>query len=111
MQRNVGLLDSWIRVTGGLILLSLGAAGRLGKTGSGMGVVLGACTVAEGISRYSPFYDLLGLSTVQEAEMSRLALLRARGREGVARAAESTPAVSRRPPWDRVRKESMPRRP
>lgn len=64
---NVGVVDAYLRIFGGLTLLALGAGRKLGRTSSILAVVLGASKVAEGMTRYCPLYDLLDLSSAEGA--------------------------------------------
>ena len=59
MQKNVGNIDAYLRITGGLFMIGTGIM-RSSKTMIG----LGAMKVAEGITRFCPMLYLLNLSTV-----------------------------------------------
>ena len=58
MKKNVGDLDAYIRLTGGLTLFGIGIARK-----STPAIAFGAMKVAEGITRFCPLFYLLGLST------------------------------------------------
>ncbi|HHY82675.1 MAG TPA: DUF2892 domain-containing protein [Clostridiales bacterium] len=59
MVKNVGELDAYLRITGGLTLLSIGIMGS-SKTLS----LLGSMKVAEGITRFCPILYLMGKNTL-----------------------------------------------
>lgn len=61
MKKNVGDLDRYIRIAGGLFMLGYGT-----KRDSVLMMALGSLKVAEGITRYCPVLDKLGLSTRTE---------------------------------------------
>lgn len=73
MQKNVGNLDAYMRITGGLFMIGTGIM-RSSKTMIG----LGAMKVAEGITRFCPMLYLLNLSTVDLDEKICKAINRAR---------------------------------
>lgn len=58
MNKNVGTLDRHIRIAGGLFMLGHGISRE-----SNFWMAMGASMVAEGITRYCPFLDLMGIST------------------------------------------------
>jgi hypothetical protein len=59
MKENVGKLDAYLRITGGLTLLSMGII-HSSKTLS----LLGSMKVAEGVTRYCPMLHLLNKDTL-----------------------------------------------
>jgi hypothetical protein len=59
MTKNVGELDAYCRITGGLTLLGIGIMGS-SKTLT----FLGAMKVAEGITRFCPMMYLLNMNTL-----------------------------------------------
>ena len=61
---NIGIVDAYLRLFGGLTLLALGAGRKFGRAGSICAVLLGASKVAEGITRYCPMYDLMELTSI-----------------------------------------------
>ena len=63
MKKNVGDLDAFIRITGGLSFLGLGIIRR-----SEFMVIAGAMKVAEGITRFCPMLQLLGLNTIKNKD-------------------------------------------
>lgn len=71
MQKNVGNIDAYLRITGGLFMIGTGIM-RSSKTMIG----LGAMKVAEGITRFCPMLYLLNLSTVALDEKVKNALNR-----------------------------------
>lgn len=60
MQKNVGQLDAYMRISGGLTLLGWGIMKR-----STPAVAIGAMKVAEGVTRFCPMLYLLGLNTLR----------------------------------------------
>jgi len=58
MKKNIGELDAYIRLTGGLTMLGVGIV----KKSTPM-IIFGASKVAEGITKFCPILHLLGLST------------------------------------------------
>ncbi|MTI47010.1 YgaP family membrane protein [Sporosalibacterium faouarense] len=58
MKENVGKLDSYLRITGGLTMLGIGIS-----RDSGALITLGAMKVAEGITRFCPVLYLMGKTT------------------------------------------------
>lgn len=60
MRQNVGQLDAYIRITGGLTLLGFGVAKK-----STPAIFAGAMKVAEGVTRFCPMLYLLGLDTLK----------------------------------------------
>jgi hypothetical protein len=62
MKKNVGEIDRFIRIAGGLFLLGYGI-----NRDSSLWMAMGASMVAEGVTRYCPMLDLLGTSTVEPA--------------------------------------------
>ena len=63
MRKNVGLCDSFCRVTLGLFVLSKGISRR-----SSILSFTGAMEAASGITRFCPVYHLLGLNTVSSSQ-------------------------------------------
>lgn len=99
-RKNVGPLDGWIRLAAGLTLISLGASGRLGRKVGFFGTLLGATVVASGVSRFSPLYDLLGISS--NSRTGEFSLTQ-----------QPTPDVSASPlprdfPWEKDQREDSP---
>jgi len=60
MKKNVGDLDSYLRITAGLSMLGMGI-----KRDSNPLIFLGSMKVAEGITRFCPLLDIMNISTVQ----------------------------------------------
>jgi len=58
MKKNVGNLDAYMRITGGLTLFGYGIL-RNSKSS----IMLGSMKVAEGITRFCPMLYLMGAST------------------------------------------------
>ncbi len=100
-EQNVGTLDSWVRVAGGLFLLALGTSGRLGRVGSVVSMALGAGTVADGVTRYCPYYKMTGVSTVERDQARRSIDASRLNRSGVEQLVEETDPVPRSVPWER----------
>ena len=63
MKKNVGDMDAYLRIAGGLTMLGVGVMDR-----SRLMVALGAMKVAEGITRYCPLLDMLSLNTKGEEQ-------------------------------------------
>lgn len=65
MKQNIGTVNSMVRITGGLTLLawSIAKMSRQPKPSSGQLLVslMGAQKVAEGITRYCPLTEALGM--------------------------------------------------
>ncbi|MFU0800723.1 MAG: DUF2892 domain-containing protein [Xylanivirga thermophila] len=61
MEKNVGLLDRYIRITGGLFMLGYGI-----KEDSNPLIFLGASKIAEGIVRWCPLLYALDISTMDD---------------------------------------------
>lgn len=61
MKKNVGELDSFLRITGGLAMLGIGIVKE-----SNLLIGLGAMKVAEGVTKYCPVLDLLDKSTTDK---------------------------------------------
>ncbi len=69
MKKNVGDTDAYLRIAGGLTMLSCGILDR-----SRWMILLGSMKVAEGITRHCPMLHLLGMDTAHhepEPEMVR----------------------------------------
>ncbi len=65
-KKNVGRGDSYIRISAGLLMLTY-AITHSKEPDSWLPhalAIAGAMKVAEGITRWSPLYDVLGLTTV-----------------------------------------------
>ncbi|WP_432401361.1 YgaP family membrane protein [Wukongibacter sp. M2B1] len=60
MKKNVGDLDSFLRITAGLSMLGIGIRKNCNPL-----IMLGSMKVAEGITRYCPLLSLMGISTEQ----------------------------------------------
>lgn len=58
MKKNIGDVDAYIRLAGGLTLLGVGIAKKSTPV-----IALGAMKITEGITRFCPVLYLLGLST------------------------------------------------
>ncbi|WP_432665502.1 DUF2892 domain-containing protein [Wukongibacter baidiensis] len=58
MKKNVGDLDSFLRIAAGLSMLGIGI-----RRDCNIMIVLGSMKVAEGITRYCPLLSLMGTST------------------------------------------------
>lgn len=71
MQKNVGKIDAYMRITCGLFMIGTGIM-RSSKTMIG----LGSMKVAEGITRFCPMLYLLNLSTTGLDEKIEKALNR-----------------------------------
>jgi len=82
-EENVGALDAYIRVSGGLILLALATFGKFGRVVSWTMFAAGASSVASGISRYCPITEALERSSTSA------------GNE------DDAPVVARDLPWER----------
>ena len=60
MKKNVGEIDRYLRITLGLVMLGQGI-----NRDSNLWMALGAMKVAEGITRYCPMLDMLGINTTK----------------------------------------------
>ncbi len=60
MKKNVGEIDRYLRITLGLLMLGQGI-----NRDSSLWMALGAMKVAEGITRYCPMLDMLGINTTK----------------------------------------------
>ncbi|MDP3487157.1 MAG: DUF2892 domain-containing protein [Bacillota bacterium] len=60
MRQNVGQLDAYIRITGGLTLFGWGISKK-----SMPAIAAGSMKVAEGVTRFCPMLYLLGLDTLK----------------------------------------------
>jgi len=60
MRQNVGQLDAYIRISGGLTLLGWGVSKK-----SMPAMAIGAMKVAEGVTKFCPMLYLLGLDTLK----------------------------------------------
>lgn len=63
MKKNIGTLDSWLRITGGLYMLGTGIIEK-----DKLMLTIGSMKVAEGITRFCPILYSLGLSTIEDPE-------------------------------------------
>jgi len=61
MKKNVGVLDSYLRLTVGFFLLGHGI-----RKSSCISMLLGSMKIAEGITRWCPMLHLLNLSTIEK---------------------------------------------
>ncbi|BAQ10675.1 hypothetical protein OXB_2204 [Bacillus sp. OxB-1] len=64
MKQNIGTVNALIRITGGLTLLAWSTAKMSWEKPSGQQLIwsmVGAMKVAEGMTRYCPMTDMLGL--------------------------------------------------
>ena len=64
MEKNVGNLDAYVRIWGGLLLLGIG----INRESYGL-MAVGAGKVAEGVTRFCPMLHMLGISTVEEEDI------------------------------------------
>lgn len=64
----MGTVDAYLRLSGGLMMVALGAAAMSRRSGLGslLAVAVGSLKVAEGLTRYDPMYDAMGISTVEK---------------------------------------------
>ena len=62
--KNVGRMDAYVRISAGLMMVSLGIMKHKGWMAA-----LGSMKVAEGITRYCPVLDALNLSTLSDEEL------------------------------------------
>jgi len=58
MQKNIGLIDRWTRISIGLLLLALALAGVIGPWG-----YLGLIPLVTGVVARCPLYTILGVQT------------------------------------------------
>ncbi|MFS0574072.1 DUF2892 domain-containing protein [Sporosarcina sp. 179-K 3D1 HS] len=64
MKHNIGTVNALLRITGGLTLLAWSTANMAWEKPSGKQIfwsMVGAMKVAEGMTRYCPMIDMLGL--------------------------------------------------
>ena len=66
MEKNIGKTDSYLRLSGGTILLGYGAIKR-----SPLIFSLGAWMLTEGITQKCPVYHMLGISTNKSQDSSQ----------------------------------------
>lgn len=68
MEKNVGRVDRYLRISIGSFLLAMGSARmvRYGDMGGAMIGLLGGMTLAEGILGTCPYYSLMGINTTQQ---------------------------------------------
>ncbi|MFR6472181.1 MAG: DUF2892 domain-containing protein [Turicibacter sanguinis] len=69
-QKNVGRLDSYVRISAGLMMISLGIMKHKGWLAA-----MGSMKVAEGITRYCPILDLCHFTTLSDDELLEEVLL------------------------------------
>lgn len=62
--KNVGRMDAYVRISAGLMMISLGIMKHKGWMAA-----LGSMKVAEGVTRYCPMLDALNLSTLSDEEL------------------------------------------
>lgn len=58
MEKNVGTIDAYIRITGGVYLVGYGIVKK-----SSLAIILGSMKIAEGTTRWCPMLHTLGIST------------------------------------------------
>ena len=63
-QKNIGRLDAYMRISTGIVLTSVGI-----MRNKGLLTVMGSMKIAEGVTRYCPMLDLIGLSTISDEEI------------------------------------------
>lgn len=63
-QKNIGRLDAYIRISTGIVITSMGI-----MRDKGWLTVLGGMKIAEGVTRYCPMLDIMGLSTISDEEI------------------------------------------
>ncbi|MDI3482118.1 MAG: hypothetical protein PWQ97_1773 [Tepidanaerobacteraceae bacterium] len=61
IAKNVGRLDSYLRLTLGFSMLGYGIVKK-----SDLMIVLGAGKIAEGITKFCPIMHMLGITTVND---------------------------------------------
>ena len=59
MKRNIGDLDAYLRITGGLSMLGIGII-----CSSKLVTLIGSMKVAEGVTRYCPIMHILGIDSL-----------------------------------------------
>lgn len=59
MKRNIGDLDAYLRITGGLSMLGIGII-----CSSKLVTLIGSMKVAEGVTRYCPIMHMLGIDSL-----------------------------------------------
>ncbi|MGL4338279.1 MAG: YgaP family membrane protein [Turicibacter sp.] len=69
MCKNVGRLDAYLRISAGLMLVSLGIMKKKGWIAA-----IGSMKVAEGVTRYCPVMDLCHCTTMSDEEILEDAL-------------------------------------
>lgn len=69
-QKNVGRFDSYVRISAGLMMISLGIMKHKGWL-----TAMGSMKVAEGITRYCPILDLCHFTTMSDDELLEEVLL------------------------------------
>lgn len=72
IKRNVGTLDSYIRIAAGVTMVACGTSRAARSPGplSDVLIVFGGLKIAEGITKFDPLWSLLGISTL-DREMGR----------------------------------------
>lgn len=90
MLKNVGTMDAYLRITGGLMMVALGAAAAARRPGLGqmLMVTLGAGKVAEGITRYDPMFHAMGWSTLEKTRADEWMFKATDAADRVSRAAD-----------------------
>lgn len=66
MKANVGGIDRIARILAGLVLIALAATGTVGLWGW-----IGLVPLATGLTRFCPFYPLLGMNTCPMQESAK----------------------------------------
>lgn len=69
MQQNIGILDRYIRVTGGLLMYAGGFQMRRSFSRGAL-LTLGAMKIAEGISGWCPLLYAMGVQTLEDEVQS-----------------------------------------
>ncbi|HAX73323.1 MAG TPA: DUF2892 domain-containing protein [Firmicutes bacterium] len=64
MSKNVGRIDAYLRISSGLLLISLAIMKKKGWLAA-----LGSLKVAEGVTRYCPVLDLCHCTTLTDEEI------------------------------------------
>lgn len=62
--KNVGRMDAYVRISAGLMMISLGIMQHRGWMAA-----LGSMKVAEGVTRYCPVLSMLNMSTLSDEEL------------------------------------------
>lgn len=69
MQQNIGILDRYVRITGGLLIYAGGFQMRRSFSRGAL-LTLGAMKVAEGISGWCPLLYAMGVQTLEDEVQS-----------------------------------------